>query len=423
MGVHLSKNGKMIVVGLALALAVSILWVAGMGKKNCAEKTSPGVRGETPYEVAASLGLGWNLGNQLDAFRDGVAEETAWGNAPVTQEFFCRLASAGFTSVRIPVTWMGHFGGAPDYTIDSDYMSRVAEVVNYAEKAGLNVLVNVHHDGSWLDIKKAAVDEKVNERVKVQLKAIWTQIAERFKEKGNFLVFEAMNEIHDGGWGWGDNRKDGGKQYAVMNEWNQTFVDAVRATGGNNADRYLGIPPYVTNIDIAMEDFVLPEDVVDNRLMVAVHFYDPVEFALNATCSEWGHAADPAKKAHWGDEDNVRAQFGKMKSAFVDKGIPVYLGEMGCVHYDDARAESFRLYYLEYVCKAAKVYGMAPFYWDNGYSGSGTEMSGLFNRGTGELLNNAQEVIDVMKRAIFTEDESYTLQWVYDHCTPSGKEN
>ena len=109
-----------------------------------------------------------------------------------------------------------------------------------------------------------------------------------------------------------------------------------------------------------------------------------------------------------------------MKSAFIDKGIPVYIGEMGCVHRSDARAEAFRLYYLEYVCKAAKDYGMAPFYWDNGGSGSGTEMSGVFDRVTGEWLNNGREVVEAMKRGIFTEDKSYTLQWVYENRAPVG---
>ena len=376
------------------------------------------VSGENPYEIAASLGLGWNLGNQLDAHNNGVANETAWGNRATTQALFDQLAASGITSVRIPVTWLGHVGEAPDYTIEADYLNRVAEVVGYAENAGLNAIINIHHDGAdsqyWLDIKDAATDDAVNEAVKAQLKAMWTQIAERFKDKGNFLVFEAMNEIHDGGWGWGDNRTDGGKQYAVLNEWNQVFVDAVRATGGNNTERYLGLPGYVTNIDLTVENFVLPTDAVQNRLMVAVHFYDPNEYTLSAKFSEWGHTGDPAHKETWGDEDNVRTQFGKMKSTFIDKGIPAYIGEMGCVHRNDARAESFRLYYLEYVCKAAKDYGLAPFYWDNGGSGSGAETSGLFNHATGEMLNNAAEVIEVMKRAVFSEDASYTLQSVYD---------
>ena len=268
-----------------LTETVSIVQEAGQGGQ--------GVSGETPYEIAASLGLGWNLGNQLDAHNNGVADETAWGNQPTTQALFDQLAASGITSVRIPVTWLGHVGEAPDYTIEADYLNRVAEVVGYAENAGLNAIINIHHDGAdsqyWLNIKSSATDDAVNESVKVQLKAMWTQIAERFRDKGNFLVFEAMNEIHDGGWGWGDNRTDGGKQYAVLNEWNQVFVDAVRATGGNNTERYLGVPGYVTNIDLTVENFVLPTDAVQNRLMVAVHFYDPNEYTLNAKFSEWGH--------------------------------------------------------------------------------------------------------------------------------------
>ena len=153
-----------------LSETVSIVQEAGQGGQ--------GVSGETPYEIAASLGLGWNLGNQLDAHNNGVAEE-GWGNEPTTQALFDRVAAAGFTSVRIPVTWLGKVGAAPDYTIDADYLNRVAEVVGYAENAGLNAIINIHHDGAdsqyWLNIKNAAADETVNEAVKAQLKAMWTR--------------------------------------------------------------------------------------------------------------------------------------------------------------------------------------------------------------------------------------------------------
>lgn len=377
------------------------------------------VSGETPWDICASLGLGWNLGNQLDAHNNGIAEETAWGNQPTTQALFDQLASTGFTSVRIPVTWLGHIGEAPSYTIDAEYLNRVAEVVGYAESAGLNAIINIHHDGAdsnyWLNIKDAAKDEALNTSIKEQLAAIWTQIANKFKDKGNFLVFESMNEIHDGGWGWGENLTDGGKQYAVLNEWNQVFVDAVRATGGNNTNRYLGVPGYVTNIDLTVEHFVLPKDIVNNRLMVAVHFYSPNEFTLNDEYSEWGHTGDSSKKPNWGDEEYLKSQLNRMKTKFIDNGIPAYIGEIGCVHRSNERSEAFRLYYLEYLCKAAKEYGMAPFYWDNGSASAGKECSGLFNHATGEILNNGLEVIEVMKRGIFDNSESYTLEYVYDN--------
>ena len=369
--------------------------------------------------AAKSLGLGWNLGNQLDAHNSGVANETAWGNQKTTQALFDKLAAAGITTVRIPVTWMGHIGDAPGYEIEKAWMDRVAEVVGYAENAGLNAIVNIHHDGAdseyWLSIKDAAQDETKNTAIKTELKAVWTQIAERFKDKGNFLAFESMNEIHDGGWGWGDNRNDGGKQYSILNDWNQVFVDAVRAVGGGNSNRFLGVPGYCTNVALTVSNFKLPTDKVQNRLMVSVHFYDPNEYTLDAKYSEWGHTGAADKKANWGDEDNVKDVFNSLKTTYIDKGIPVYIGEMGCVSRTTDRAESFRKYYLEYVCKAAKEYGLAPVYWDNGGTGSGKEESGLFNHATGDYLNNAAEIVEVMKKAIFTEDTSYTLQSVYDN--------
>lgn len=378
-----------------------------------------GPSGEDAWQVAKWLGLGWNLGNQLDAYSNGVANETCWGNKPATQTTFNQLAALGFTSVRIPVTWLGHIGEAPDYTIDKAWLDRVATCVGYAQNAGLNAIINIHHDGAdsqhWLDIKGAATDEAINERVKQQLAAVWTQIAERFKDKGSFLIFEGLNEIHDGGWGWGDNRTDGGKQYAVLNEWNQVFVDAVRAVGGENADRYLGVPGYCTNPSLTVEYFKLPADVAKNRLLVSVHFYDPYEFTLTDKYSEWGHTAAADKKESWGDEDNVRQVFASLQTAFVDKGIPVYLGEIGCVHRSSERSEAFRKYYLEYVCKAAKTYGLTPFFWDNGSAGTGKECSGLIDHATGEPLNNGREVIEVMTKAMFTEDADYTLESVYNN--------
>ena len=370
------------------------------------------------WDIAKKLGLGWNLGNQMDAYIDGVANETCWGNQPATQQTFNKLAQAGITSVRIPVTWMGHVGEAPDYRIEEAWLNRVAEIVGYAEKAKLRAIINMHHDGAdgkyWLSIKEAASSEEKNTAIKNQLKAMWTQIAMKFKDKGDFLIFESMNEIHDGGWGWGDNLKDNGKQYAILNEWNQVFVNAVREVGGENANRFLGIPGYCTNADLTLKYMELPEDKAENRLMVAVHFYDPYEYTLTSKFTEWGYTATPGKKESWGDENNVKKVFGQLREKYVDQGIPVYIGEMGCVHRNNDRAESFRKYYLEYVCKAARSYGMAPFYWDNGVMGAGNESSALFDHATGEYLNNAKEIVSVMTKAIFTEDKDYTLNSVYD---------
>ncbi|MCM1311909.1 MAG: glycoside hydrolase family 5 protein [Bacteroides sp.] len=354
-------------------------------------------------------GLGWNLGNQLDAFDNGVADENCWGNPSVTRQTFVNVAKAGFTAVRIPVTWLGHFGPAPDFVIDEKWFGRVDEVVEYAEDAGLKVIVNIHHDGAdsshWLDIGSAAKDEGVNKRIKAQLFALWTQIARHFKDKGHFLMFESMNEIHDGKWGWGENLTDGGRQYAVVNEWNQTFVDAVRATGGNNATRFLGVPGYCTNTDLTISHFRLPKDVCAGRLLVAVHFYDPYKFTLNNEYDEWG-SLSPRNKGSYRDECLVDSVFRKLKSAFVDKGIPLYIGEFGCTRRQDSRYEIYRKYYLEYVCKAARSYGLSLFLWDNGSYGKGAECSGFIDHGSGAFINGADSIVEAMRCAYWGNDAS-----------------
>ena len=367
--------------------------------------------------VATYMGMGWNLGNSLDAHANEVANETCWGNGACTQATMDSIRAAGFRTVRIPVTWLGHIGSAPDYKIDDAWMNRVAEVVGYAENAGLNAIINIHHDGAdsqhWLDIKTAATNTSKNDAIKAQLKAMWTQIAEKFADKGNFLIFECMNEIHDGGWGWGNNKTDGGKQYKTLNEWLQVCVDAIRATGGNNATRWIGVPGYCTNPALTLDNLVVPTDAA-NRLMVAVHFYDPSDYTLEDKYSEWGHNGSKSKKASWGDEENVRTIFSKLQTKYVSAGTPVYIGEIGNVHRSTERAEAFRRYYLEYVCKAAKTYGMAPIFWDNGSANSGRESSGLFNHATGAALNNGATIASIMVNAIENDDADYTLQSVYD---------
>ena len=354
----------------------------------------------------------------MDAFKNGVASETAWGNPVVTKALFDSVARAGVSTVRIPVTWLGHIGAAPEYKLDDKWLNRVEQLVDYAHDAGLNAIINIHHDGAdshnWLDVKNAAKDSTVNASVKSQLAAMWTQIAERFKDKGEFLIFESMNEIHDGGWGWGENRTDGGRQYATLNEWNQVFVDAVRSTGGNNATRYLAVPSYCTNPDYAIDDSMkLPEDTAEGRLIVAVHYYTPVEFALNDEKKEWGHTGKDV--APYGSEADLRKTFAALKDKYIANGIPVYIGETGSVHRADARSERFRRYYMEYVCKAAHDNGMMPVFWDNGYKDTGKEQSGLFDRVTGAYLNDdSRALMEVMVKAVTNDDASYTLESVYD---------
>lgn len=363
------------------------------------------------------LGMGWNLGNHFDAYNNGVSGETAWGNPKATLDTFGKLKAAGFSTVRIPVTWLGHIGEAPDYKIDEAWLDRVAEVVGYAEKAGLNAIINMHHDGAdskyWLDIKTAAVNPDVQKQILEQVSAMWGQIADKFKDKGKFLIFEAFNEIHDGGWGWGDNRKDGGKQYDCMNEWNQAFVDAVRASGGENADRILGIPAYCTNVDIAVETFVFPKDTAKDRLMMAVHCYDPYEYTLPANKSEWGHTASSSKKVAGDNEADLRKVFEKLHDNFISKGMPVYMGEFGCVNRATAREQAFQQYYFRYYAKLAKTYRVPSILWDNGAEGHGNERHAFIDHGTGEFCSPEAEA--AITALITSYYDGLTLDDVYNN--------
>lgn len=368
------------------------------------------------WKMASKLGIGWNLGNHFDAHNNGVSGETAWGNPKATQNTFTKLKAAGFSTVRIPVTWLGHIGEAPDYKIDEAWLDRVAEVVGYAEKAGLNVIVNMHHDGAdskyWLNIATAALNAEVNRQIKEQIAAMWGQIARKFADKGEFLIFEAFNEVHDGKWGWGANKTDGGKQYNCLNEWNQTFVDAVRAAGGSNADRILGVPAYCTNVDIAIEAFKMPSDKVADRLMLSVHCYDPSEYTLKASLSEWGHTGAAGKKASGDNEADLEKTFMKIYTNYVSKGIPVYLGEFGCVNRATAREQAFQQYYLKYYAKLAKVHGVPAMIWDNGAKGAGEERHAFIDHGTGEYCSTeARKAIEALVSSY--SNESYTLESIY----------
>lgn len=383
--------------------------------------------------LASFFGLGWNLGNHFDAYyngswageKEGYPAEDAWDGTFATQATFDGVKNAGFTSVRIPVTWLKMIGDAPDYTINEAWINRVYEVVQFAHNAGLKVIINTHHDENhgvnntyqWLDIKNAANNAELNIQIKARIKGAWTNIANKFKDCGDdWLMMEGFNELNDGGWGWSaDFRANPTKQTKILDEWNQEFVNAVRATGGYNATRWLGVPSYCANPEFT-KYMVLPDDPA-GKLAVSVHFYDPSDYTIGeAQYSDWGHTGAAGKKADGGDEDHVKSVFGKLYSTYVAKGVPVYVGEFGCSmrSKSDSRAWAFYKYYIEYVVKAAKTYNLPCFLWDNGTDGIGQEQHGYIHHGTGNYIGNSKEVVDVMKKAWFTESEGYTLETVYN---------
>ena len=369
--------------------------------------------------LTKKLGWGWNLGNHFDTSTGEDGKPYQWGywdNAKPTQTLYTNLKKAGASTVRIGVTWGNRQTGA-DWTIDADYMAEVRQNVEWAEAVGLNVILNTHHDEYWLDIKTAATNSIVNEQIKDRLQKTWKQIAEAFKDKGEFLFFETFNEVQDGQWGWGANRTDGGKQYRTLNEWNQVVVDAIRATGGQNATRWIGVPGYASSPTFVLDDnFVLPSDAA-NRLMVSVHFYDPSDFTLTPETSgknQWGHTAEAGKSVADNNEEHVVDVFKKLQEKFILNNIPVYIGEYGCVMQTSDRSNKFRSYYLEYVCRAAHTYNLPVVIWDNNVTGGGNEHHGYFNHNDGTYLNNAEGLVQTMIRATTSDDADYTLESIYN---------
>ncbi len=417
---YMKKPMMKIVAFLCALLAVSPLIAC--------DKTNPGKEdapADDPLAFALSMGIGWNLGNNLDAHVDGVSNETSWGNPAATQKLFDALKAAGISSVRIPVTWMGHIGKGPGYAIEKSWMDRVAQVASYAKKAGLKCIVNIHHDGFgaetdparqgyfWLNVADAAKDEAKNQEIKLKLAMVWNQIASRFKNEGDWLIFETMNEIQDGKWGNGTNLTDGGAQYRVLNEWNQLCVDVIRATGGQNATRYIGIPGYVAQPGLTIKYLAIPEDEVPNRIMVAVHMYDPWDYAGAGLYNEWGHTGVDVVPDKAGEREFC-ATLDALYNRFVRRGIPVYLGEYGCVHRSNAKAEAFRKYYLEYTIKALRNHRMPVMFWDNGSKKVGGEAFGLMEHDDGKWINNGKEIVTLMVDTWNNTDPSYTLESIYD---------
>lgn len=327
--------------------------------------------------LAKKINLGWNLGNTLEA----IGGETAWGNPKASKALIDLVKASGFNAVRIPCAWDQYLENQTTYKIKDLWLARVKEVVDYCIENDMYAILNIHWDGGWLENnptpdKQAEVNKKQ--------KAIWEQIALYFRNYDERLLFAGTNEVHT------TSGNPTQANFDVQMSYNQTFVDAVRFTGGKNAYRNLIIQAYNTNIDQAVAYLKISTDYVPDRLMVEVHHYDPWNFCGLEKDETWGKYAAlwgqpyeqyaigvlAGRAATWGKEDYLKTQFNKMKTSFVDKGYPVILGEYGVIrrttysgdalmHHLDSRA-----YYLRYVTEQAKNYGLIPFYWDNGSTGN-----------------------------------------------------
>lgn len=333
--------------------------------------------GSTAVQLAAKMKLGWNIGNTLEA----SGSETTWGNPKVTKALIDLVKANGFNAIRIPCTW-NQYANATTAKINATWLARVKEVVQYCVDNDMYVIVNIHWDGGWLEENCTEAKKEANN---AKQKAFWEQIATELRGFDEHLLFASANEPHVAD----------ATEMAVLNSYHQTFIDAVRSTGGKNAFRTLIVQGPATDIDKTNKLMTsLPTDKVANRMMAEVHYYTPYQFCLMDKDATWGKmfyywganyhsTTDTAHNSDWGEEADLDALFLSMKTKFVSKGIPVILGEFGAIRRDLSGDDltlhlNSRAYFLKYVVKQAKANGLIPFYWDAGNMGVNT-MS-LFNR-------------------------------------------
>ena len=327
------------------------------------------MRSISSFDFVSDMGIGWNLGNTLDSYGDWIPDgsstsvyETAWGNPVTTKAMFQAVKNAGFSTVRIPVTWYQHMDS--NNTVDTEWMDRVQTVVDYALDCGLYVILNIHHEDSWVIPTYTYRDS-----VASKLTSLWTQIANRFKNYGDYLIFETLNEPREVGgenewWGATAEVRD------VVNYYNHTCLNAIRATGGNNAKRFVMVPTVAASpCENAVNGFVLPSDSATDRLLVSLHIYTPYDFSQNeAGTSYWGSSSDYT---------NMKAEFDRAYNKFVANGTPVVIGEHGNI---DKSNTSSRVENETYFCQLAKSYNMCPVWWDNGQNT--TNGFGILDRNT-----------------------------------------
>ena len=318
----------------------------------------------TAENYLQKLSPGINLGNTLEA----IPTQTSWGNPKPTQAWFHAVRAAGFRSVRIPAAWTQY---APEkHQVGPKWMANVTDVVRMALRENLYVVLNIHWDGGWMQPTTAA-----RPLAEAKLASFWKQIATNFRDFDDRVLFAGTNEVHV------DDNYDAPtpENATVQNSFNQIFVNTVRATGGKNKARWLVVQGYNTDIDHALKvNLALPKDSAKGRLMMELHYYSPYNFALNEKSDiwQWGAAAtDPKATETWANEAYVDTQFQRVKSAFIDRGVPVLLGEYGAYlkpKFPDMRR--YQLDWVRYVTHSAHRHGLVPMYWDTG---------ALFDRSTG----------------------------------------
>ena len=343
------------------------------------------IRDISSTELVKEMNIGWSLGNTLDATGGFMlSSEISWGNPTTKKEMITAVKEAGFNVIRLPITWQNHMGPAPAYLLHSNWLDRVQEVVDYAIDNEMFVIINLHHE-EWYYPSYDNLDT-----ARTQLLTVWSQIAERFKDYDEHLIFEAMNEPRMVGtsveWTGGN-----AEAHDVINQLNAAFVDMMRkSTNGNNPYRHLMLPTYAASSGSSvLNNFVIPED---NKVIVSVHAYTPYNFALNKSGTSSFDSSNLA------DTKDIISLFESLDHHFIQKGVPVILGEFGAMNKDNLED---RIDWAEFYVKTATSVGIPCIWWDNGaFTGDG-ENFGLLDRR--ELVWVYPEIVDALLKGLSAE--------------------
>ncbi len=324
----------------------------------------------TAVEATRHMGNGINLGNTMEAYgrvangTDAATTvyETSWGQPVTTKEMIQGMKDSGFDTIRIPIAWtnmMNYESG--DYTINEKLLKRVAELVDWAVEAEMFVIINDHWDGGWWGMFGSATEDTRDEAL-VMYKEMWTQIATYFKDYSGYLIFESGNEELGDRLNDRDVASDSGSLsedqcYETTNLINQTFVDVVRSTGSVNAERFLLIAGYNTNIDATIDDrFVMPTDTATDKLMVSVHYYDPWSYCGTEDNAEWGIKSE---------YNSLNRALSKL-SKFTEAGYGVVIGEYGALPTSDGTLKSNTIEFTSAMLDLCTQYDLCPVLWDRG---------------------------------------------------------
>lgn len=323
--------------------------------------------------------MGWNLGNALES----SGGETNWGNPKTTQAMIKAVADAGFNAIRIPVRWTEQLSDAQNMVVKDSWLARVKEIVDWALAENMYVIINTHHE-AWLDRNPFYSKQQENNQ---KLHALWTCIATYFRDYGEKLIFAGTNETTV------DWSAPNTEQQTVQNSYNQTFVDAVRDTGGKNYYRNLVVQTFACSPYFGLNGLTIPTDKVEERLSVEFHYYDPYEYCGSCTYYYWGEAyKDKGRILTSSTESTITNLFDRITNSWTKKGLGVVMGEYGVSnHYtsDDMQTQQENMqYYLKCVTGEARKHGFAAFVWDNNAFNNGPENFGIFKRWNNMAVGN-----------------------------------